>query len=271
MATGHSPSTEPLDPDLGELLFTRRQNPGFGLLLTMCLVLGGIGVLAITESAHARQADGIWVGVILIGLAAAIATYIFIRSRKVLRCHERGVSMSGWGGDYALRFDAAATMKFRIVRIVVHGIPVATTFRLELEPQSGAEARSIAFSGTLKKNDPDLDLLRDLAARAIAVRMSRALNADGRVAWTRHLAFQTEGIEYRPVGFFGRKRPVLLPYDEIANTAVADGMFSLSQRGRKRAVVCSKMSEPNFFPGYKLLLTILEHKHKLVAGGDTKS
>lgn len=143
------------------------------------------------------------------------------------------------------------------------GIPIGTAFRIRMEPDVGAGARSIQFSGSLRKHDTEIETLREMASQAIARRMARQLIADGRVAWTQHLSLVAEGIEHRPKGFFGRKSPTLLPWGEITNLDVRDGWFAVWQRGRKLAVIRTSVSQPNFFPGHRLLLTLLEQKRKL--------
>ena len=96
--------------------------------------------------------------------------------------------------------------------------------------------------------------------------MGRQLIADGRAAWTRSLNLVAQGIECRPSGLFGRKPPTVLPCEEIARMDTQDGWFSVLRRGRTLAQIRVRVSEPNFFPGYHLLLTLMEQKRKLATG-----
>jgi hypothetical protein len=97
--------------------------------------------------------------------------------------------------------------------------------------------------------------------------MGRQLVTAGRAAWTRHLALLAQGIEYRRFGFLGPKPPIVLPYDEISNVHISDGFFTVHRQDRKWPVIRANVSEPNFLPGYRLLVTVFEQKRKLTAAG----
>lgn len=265
MTAMSSIQTESNAAELGRMLFQRRQNPMAAFWIVMCLLFGGIGVVAFGSSVGGRNRDGITAGAIFTGVAAAIVLYVVIRSRRVLRCYESGVSVAGWFGRCSLRFDEIAVLTFGATKLRAEGIPIGTTFRIRLEPEKGAGARPITFGGALRKHDAQIETLRELAAQAVAHRMGRQLVATGRAPWTKHLALVAEGIEYRPLGFFARKPPAVLRYEEIANLDIADGWFSAWRHGRKRAVIRANVSEPNFFAGYHLLVTVFEQKRKLAA------
>jgi hypothetical protein len=236
-------------------------------MIAISIFFLAITIFAVAESVRNRCPEALAFSAIFVGLAVAVAGYVGVRSGRVLRCHEFGVSIAGWVGRRALRFDQLAVLTFSATKMRVEGIPVGTTFRLRLEPDAGADARAISFSGTLRKNDAQIETLRDLASRAIAQRMGRQLIASGRASWTRHLGLAAQGIEYRPLGFFGRKPPAVLPYDDVSNVHIHEGFFSVWRHGRKRAVIRASVSEPNFFPGYRLLLTVFEQRRKLAASG----
>jgi len=257
------------EEELGQVLFKRGQNAiVVFVMIVASLFFLGITLFAVAESIRNRSPEALVFSTVFVCLAAAVMLYVFVRSSGVLRCHEFGVSVSGWLSQRGLRFDRAAAFTFRTVQVNFHGIPLGTTFRLCLEPESGAGRKPIVFSGSLRKNDPEMDMLRDLASRAVAQRMGRELIAGGRVAWTRQLDLLAQGIEHRSLGLFGRKPPAVLPYEQIARIDIRDGFFSVWRRGRKRAAISGSSSQANFFPGHRLLLTILEQKRKIAAGGE---
>jgi hypothetical protein len=252
------------------MLFQRRQNPMAVFWIVMSVFFGGIGLVAFASSVGRQNRDGFTAGMIFVGAAAAMVVYVVLRSRRVLRCYEFGVVTTGWLGQRALRFDQMAVLTFGATRMRAEGIPIGTTFRIRLEPEAGADAKPIAFTGALRKNDTEIETLREMASRAIAQRMGRELVAKGRAGWTRRLALVAQGIEHQPLGFFGRKPPTVLRYEEIANLDIKDGFFSVWRHGRKLAAIRTNVSEPNFFPGFHLLLTIFEQKRKLAADGSQR-
>jgi hypothetical protein len=268
MNTMSASAIGPNATELGQMLFQRRQNPMAVFWIVISVLFGGIGVAAFVGGAGNPKSGGTSAGFLFTGVAAAIALYVAIRSRRVLRCYELGVSVTGWLGQRSLRFDHVAVLTFSATKMRAEGIPIGTTFRIRLEPERGSDSRPITFSGALRKHDDQIETLRELASQSIANRMGRQLVTTGRAAWTRHLALVAQGIEYRPLGFLARKPAIVLPYEEISNVHIGDGFFTVQRQGRKRPVIRANVSEPNFFPGYRLLVTVFEQKRKLAAAGE---
>jgi hypothetical protein len=176
--------------------------------------------------------------------------------RMAFRCHEYGVHQSGLTGTRQLRYLEVASFSYAATRHFVNGSYTGTSFALSFDPVAERAGQRIAYRTQLPNSDDELDNLRDHISKVIAGRMARELNAGQPVAWTPNLRFVPEGLEFRPSGFFGRKEPFVLPYHEIANFELQQGVFHVWKRGGTKSVVQEPVSQPNFFPGFFLLLSM---------------
>jgi hypothetical protein len=130
------------------------------------------------------------------------------------------------------------------------GRPVRWPITRELGPR-------IRYSAQIRGSDQDLESLRDQVSRAIATHMAELFSAGQPVFWTSNLQFLPEGIRYRPAGLFGRKEPLILPYDNYHGYDFQQGTFHLFAKNNPKSICTEQTNAENFFPGYFLLLLLL--------------
>jgi hypothetical protein len=246
----------PPEGQLGRIIFERSPKRGSVLALVFLAGICVLVALLFTVVGLTGQTPMILVGVGALVAAVAFGVGALHTQRMAFRCHEYGVYQSGLMGERQLRYLEVACFSYAATRHFVNGSYTGTSFALSFEPVVEKSGQRIAYRTQLPNADDELDNLRDHISKVIAGRMARELNAGQPVAWTPNLRFVPEGLEYRPSGFFGRKEPFILPYREIANFELQQGMFHVWKPGATKSVVQEPVSQPNFFPGFFLLLSM---------------
>jgi hypothetical protein len=251
---------EPAD-GLGRIVFERDQsirgaNLVAGVILITIGLAIGLGLLA------GGLVQGAWVG-ILIGLAifagcAAGAYAIWDNRVKMFRCHAYGVARTTRRGVTKLQYRDVGTFTYSGVRQYVNGAYTGTTVTLRFEPLEEDKGEPIVYSATFKNADDELENLREFISRVVAGHMLRRHKAGQVVRWTKNLVFRPAGLEASKVGWFrGKGESNVIPYNQISAVDISDGIFRLAFGGQRNWAVEEPVSQPNFFPGYVLLMMIL--------------
>ena len=243
---------------LGRILFERKTSKSAIVLLYLgmgtALILGLVLLLQMKRDPTAGLFGA---GLLVVALGCLLGALALRYS--VFRCHERGVYQANVLGEKRLRYDQVATFTYSAVKHYHNGAYVGTHLSLKFEPVPGGDAKKIAYGAQVHSDDDDLDELRDFISRTLASRMFNVLKDGNPVAWTPNLTFSPEGIQYLPAGFFGRKPPVFMPFDQYGGHSLDQGVFYLFQHGQPKAVTSEQVSAANFFPGFYLLL-MLKHQ-----------
>ena len=108
--------------------------------------------------------------------------------------------------------------------------------------------------------DADLDDLRDHIAKMIAHRMLSELRAGRPVPWTSDVVFLPQGLQFRRPKMLGlASGPVeILPYEQIRGVNLDEGVFHLFSKAEAKPVISKPVGTANFFPGYFVVLTLLD-------------
>jgi hypothetical protein len=220
---------------LGRLLFERRQSKVGGLLLMilsipLCLV--GVGVLLFKYG------------------KAMMGGYF--------RCHERGVSQRDWRGEKRLLYTDVASFTYGATRMYVNGAYVGTTLSMKFLTEEPDELPPITYSTTVKNADDDLDALRDRIAAVVAQRLLTQYAETGVFQWGPALTVTRTGIRYRKGGFFGKKDPEVLLFENYGTVGIAEGSFQLYAKDNKKPLFSCSISQPNFFPGLFAFLQLVD-------------
>jgi hypothetical protein len=251
---------EPAD-GLGRIVFERDQSIR-GANLVAGVVMIGIGLLIGLALLVGALVQNAWVGV-LIGLAicggcVGGAVAIWKRRVNMFRCHAYGVARTTPKGVTKLQYRDVGTFTYSGVRQYVNGAYTGTTVTLRFEPLDENKGEPIVYSATFKNADDELENLREFISRVVAVHMLRRHKAKQVVRWTKNLVFHPEGLEVAKVGWFrGKGESNVIPYNQITAYNVTDGVFRLAFGGQKNWAVEEPVSQPNFFPGYILLMMLL--------------
>jgi hypothetical protein len=200
---------------------------------------------------------------VLIGLAilagcAGGAFAIWNRRVNVFRCHAFGVARTTRKGVTKLQYRDVGTFTYSGVRQYVNGAYTGTTVTLRFEPLDEEKGEPLVYSATFKNADDELENLRQFISQVVAGHMLRRLQAGQVVRWTKNLVFRPDGLEVAKVGWFrGKGESNVIPYGQITAYDVTEGVFRLAFGGQRNWAVEEPVSQPNFFPGYVLLMMIL--------------
>jgi hypothetical protein len=252
---------EPAD-GLGRIIFERNQSiKGAGRIAAGCgiLVLFLLGTLiAVAGIAGGGGMIAFWVGLALVlgGIAGAVA--VWNRRVKVFRCHAYGVARTTPKGVTKLLYKDIGSFTYSGVRQYVNGGYAGTTVNLRFEPLDEGRGEPLVYSATIKNSDDALDNLREFISRVVAGHMLRRLQAGQAVRWTKSLTFLPDGLSVGKGGWAkGRGGAGVIPYNRLRNFDITDGVFRLATGTGTEWVVEEPVSQPNFFPGFTLLMLIL--------------
>jgi hypothetical protein len=186
------------------------------------------------------------------------AVVIWNRRINMFRCHAYGVARTTPKGVTKLQYREVGTFTYSGVRQYVNGAYTGTTVTLRFEPLDEEKGEPIVYKATFKNADDELENLREFISRVVAGHMLRRLQAGQIVRWTKNLVFRPDGLEVAKVGWFrGKGESNVIPYNQISAHDVTEGIFRLAFGGQRNWAVEEPVSQPNFFPGYVLLMMIL--------------
>ncbi len=214
------------------------------------LVVAGAIMVFLYAYPHTARVGAI---MLLVGLVFGFAA--FYKKRASLRCHEHGVCKTGLTRETKLRYADVETFTYSATRHFLNGVYNGTTLAMAFTPRPEAGSEGISYNTSLTGMDDELENLREQISNVIGERMARELSWGRQVQWTPNLRLLPEGVEYRPVGFLGRKDPLVIPYDTISNFDLDDGTLHIWVHGQDKSMVQEQVSQPNFFPG----LVVLSH------------
>jgi hypothetical protein len=163
------------------------------------------------------------------------------------------VRQTGVLGERTLRFSQVGTFSYSATHQYNRTEYTGTLVQMRFRPLPGESGRGISFDTIVQIADQDLDMLRDLISRGIADRMARTLAEAGTATWTKNLRFRNDGIEYAPLGIFGRKR-LFLPNEDYGGWIAKGARFYLFKRGTETPIMFEELRADNFYPGLTLLV-----------------
>lgn len=246
---------------LGRVLFDRKSSPWVYWLL--CLAgLGGGGLLI---------AEGYQVWGVVVILLGVLFAFVARRARRTaFRCHEYGVEQVGLFGGNKVLYADIRSFTYGATRVFVNGVYRGTDLVMRFDPLPG-KGRAIHYTESVHGRDDELDNLREHISNVIARRMLAELGEGRPVQWTSNMRFLPEGIEYQPKGFIGRKEPIVIPYGEVANFDIVQGNFVLHREGQEKPAISEAVAQPNFFPGFRLLVHLFTPDGEEASAGEEAS
>jgi len=162
-------------------------------------------------------------------------------------------------GRQVLRFSEVDVFSFESRRNFSHGRYAGTTYTLVFADRSREQGRGLFFSTTVHNTDEELEMLRDRVAEQLARRMAATFARTKRVQWTPELWFHDDVLEFsRPRRLLARPKLTVVPYDAVTDFEARDGMFHLWTNYQERAVISTKTSSANFYPGLIVLAGLVK-------------
>jgi hypothetical protein len=259
---GAKQDEEQLEEGLGRIIFQRDRGlspTAFVVLMVLgavCLVVG-LGVIALI-AADPPQRDAATAVLVLGGVPLLVAGIMlgvgYFNRVNIFRAHALGLSRHNWQGKRVLRYEEIGTFTWSATRVYVNGAYTGTRMLLRATPLPDSPAEAVTYQTNVKGNDAELDNLRDHIAVVIADRLKRDLGAGRRVRWTDRIAFVSDGLEHRPSGLFSSGETELIPYEDVTNYDMQQGIFRVFVGGQNKPRFTVPVSTPNFFPCLHLLL-----------------
>jgi len=257
---------------MGRVLFERKSRATTRVILGLgafTLFLLGLGMTFAAIGGPKR--DRVAFGLIALGMVAGgigCIVGILHSRRSLFRCHEYGLVKRGLLGEKTVRYGDLVAFTYQATRHFHNGVYTGTVFVLDFEPDPNSGSQRIRYSVTLRKDDEELDNLRDQVSQILGHRMYRDVTAGQTVKWTPALSLHGTTLTYTPLGLFGRKTTLDIPVSEIHQYKMADASCSLFREGQKKAVAQESMHARNFFPGFHCLLLMIGAGLENVSGED---
>jgi hypothetical protein len=248
---------EDVGEGMGRVIFQRNKSwstAGMvgGYVAAVLLVLLGALVAVAGVAGGAMAAVLVGLGLVVGGGATAAAAYF--NRVNIFRAHALGVTRITATGHKEMRYDEVGTFTWQATRNFVNGAYTGTSMKLAFQPRPGVDAPAITYSTTLKGNDDELDNLRDFISQVIASRWLKALQEGRTVRWTTSSTFHPDGLEHTKGWFGGAK---VMPYSAVLSHNFKDGWLYLFGAASTKPLVQEQVNQPNFFPGFALLMLIL--------------
>jgi hypothetical protein len=244
---------------LGRLLFSRdkrltnQQRRSFRRLAIIAGIFGSIWTVAGFATENNKLAPIAQ----LFGPATLLACVIYIwacvRRGPELLCYENGIVYVTRRATTELLYRDMVSFTYSATRLLVNGVEAGTTVQLVFESSDGR--RRISYHLELSPYQDDaIERLREHISSIIAGSMARSLREGQPVKWTGQLAFTAEGLAIVREGSSGKGRVV--PYNEVTHHEFKEGAFFLHSKTDFGRPIKERVSQPNFFPGYHLLLLL---------------
>ena len=165
-----------------------------------------------------------------------------------------GLSRRRGRDEVRLLYDEIAEFTYSATRMFYKGAYTGTQLNLTFR----APRATIRYSAKVQNVDADLDELRDHVAKRIAQRMLCELRARRTVPWMSDVVFLPQGLQFQRSKMLGLASGPLeiLPYEQIGNVNLKEGVFSLYSKVEVKAVLSKPVGAANFFPGYFVVLTL---------------
>ena len=155
-----------------------------------------------------------------------------------------------------VRYQDVTEMTFQATRMFTNGAYTGTSQVIGLKTEETGN-KPIAFRHVYRekaglvtgyRDATPMNQVCDVLTNLIARRMAELLRRGESVEWTRAMRISNRGVEI--VGRAGED----VEWDRIARVDVERGIFRLWVEGTEKPRVQTQVGEPNFFPGYVLVV-----------------
>jgi len=178
--------------------------------------------------------------------------------RSSFRFHETGVSQTSLAGHRYLGFSEIDQFAFDARRQYSRGRYLGTLFTMVFVSE-GRPRDSIFHTERAPFETDELLQLRERVSEEIASRLARRWSRDCSVAWTRELTLRADSLRFtRRRLFLMTPRAVDLPLAQIRDYEVRGGWFLVWGDDAERALIKTRTSAANFYPGLLLFEQIFQ-------------
>lgn len=280
-------STPDSHPEFGRLITERKASFGHWvfLLFFVALTIGSLLMLVLgIQKRFFPAASGVptkpgvahipsppsddWVPLVIFG---SIMSFVFglivitligsVRTRT--RFHEHGVQIVRFGKHVrAMAYADCERLLYSITRQYLNGIYVGTALRIRFKAKGkptirwdGAhkeKPKGLSFTVFGKgefKGEDELDIVKLVAADAMADRWIDRLSAGEKIDWLGQLELAADSLTI----LRGKRKKQTIPYSDLDRFAVEAGWMKLFHRGDERSCVSLPISAENFWPGMRVM------------------
>ena len=253
------------ESSLGRLLFRHCNDKvaASGVLCTFFAGIVGTAFLFVPQAPTGLRIAGI----VLETIAVTALVYGLLFGFHVFRVYEHGVASwygLGWK-ELRMRFDEMDALSYQVSRFEFlnpHAIEGGGCWPWEVFVFIAFErspSTTIICNGKVKGQAQDLDRLRDHVAIVIASRMLRDFRQGKSVPWGLDKVFLPQGLQFRQATTAPPSEPAeVIPYAQIRAATIEKGCMSLFSNDEPGPVFRTVTHTSNFFPGFYLLLTLLD-------------
>jgi hypothetical protein len=166
--------------------------------------------------------------------------------------HERGIRLARRNGERVIEFTNVDVLTLKVVRVFFHGVCTGEVTDATFQAQHNKVIlkqvrRPTSAPGAGLDRPGALAQACDKVAELIAGRMADRLRRGEPIAWIKATHIHPDGLA---VPRSGEDR---IPWSEIENVAIEQGVFQLWRRGTHGPVFKAPAHLPNLFPGYRLI------------------
>lgn len=245
-------------PDIGAIIASHRPVGLSTLIFTWIVVLALAPIISIPFFFPLAWWLAALIAIQLLALWLLLVWLTLRESRKTIDFGTHGLQIRiAHRVTRTLLYADVQQLLYFPMNIRTHGISMGTSVILRIKPRSGAP---FAFhrmnpppstSPTLLPPLSMLDPVRDLIASSLAQRMFQTWQSQGRIDWTKRLAFVGSTLTYKPI--LGSPRTLPLHDCEVVPSPWS---ITLLSRSTQKKFLEFPTTEPNTWPGLVLLLRL---------------
>jgi hypothetical protein len=242
--------------DLGEFIFAK--SPVERRQIILSLTLGP--PLFLLSLFLAVRVGGKWICLFLISFAGIVWTVYHLVLRKRWLFYQYGMIQRTAWSQWVLSYDAVEELTYAHTKVFMNEKYSHSTIVMNIRP--AGQDRPLRIDHMYKQSvglttgihcPNELDEICDLIASKIAARMEKELNLGRPVCWTAGMVLHRTSLEINT----GDARWLHLEWKQIARADLDQAVFSLWQKGVSSPVVQIAANQPNFYPGYRILVAQL--------------
>ncbi|RKG78921.1 hypothetical protein D7W79_11710 [Corallococcus exercitus] len=245
---------QPTSGPLGRILFERKPSAGtreIARFLAIIAVL--LGVLMSINLAPDP------VVVPIMGMLWGAAAGLVYLARVEFRVYELGVTQRKLR-ERTLRYSELTSFQFATVRTYRTGVYTGTALGMRFTPGPGL--RAITHDQITEGNDADLEALREHVAGIVATQLFERFQRGDDIPWGSMARFTQKGLVIRIPRLLHYDGERLLPYGARLRFHIEQGGFFLFVGPETKAALALPCGADNFYPGLKLLETLMSSAEK---------
>jgi hypothetical protein len=260
----HPFSNKEVDSGLGRILFERDDSTSklgwifFGTT-SLLLIIASLFLIITSFPNLLEQIERVLLGSLFLFGGGAVFWGAYGNRKDLFRIHSRGIVLIYPNEIRELHFDQIQSFQYIAAKHYRYGIYEGMKLELKFDPFVETPIKPIHYSALIKNTDEELEKLSDFISEVIASHLFDRYREKGEVDWTPNIRFTTDGLLFSYQQGWIRKQEMdrLVLYKNIVQCRIEDEICYLTVREIEESEMEIAVSEPNFFPGFRVLSAIL--------------